>query len=83
MVHFYAFRAINIKSLSMKNIDGLKTQYDSSKDHSKWVITDTSSVPWTCIGDINRAVSCSSLMTIIIQIYKFFFLIINNCIIYR
>lgn len=47
----------------MKDIKGLKTcTYKSSKDHSKWVITGKSSVPWTCIGDVNRAVSISKLV---------------------
>lgn len=49
---------MNIKSLSMKTIKGLETcWYETSNDHSKWVITGKSSTPWTCIGDINRAVS--------------------------
>ncbi|VVC31709.1 Deoxyribonuclease II [Cinara cedri] len=50
------YKAMNIKSLSMKKIKGLETcWYKTSKDHSKWVITGKFSVPWTCIGDINRA----------------------------
>lgn len=52
---------MNIKSLSMKKIKGLETcWYKASLDHSKWAMTDKSSVPWTCIGDINRAVSWSN-----------------------
>lgn len=54
-------RTMNIKSLSMENVKGMNKSYSysSSKDHSKWVITATSSVPRTCIGDINRGVSQS------------------------
>lgn len=50
---------MNIKSLTMKDINGLETpcQYKSAYDHSKWVMTGKSSVPWTCVGDINRGVS--------------------------
>jgi len=48
---------MNIKSLNMKNIQGLKNvKYKSAIDHSKWVVTGKSSVHWTCIGDINRGV---------------------------
>lgn len=49
---------MNIKSLTMNSIKELNTfNYKSAKDHSKWVITDNISIPWTCIGDINRGVS--------------------------
>lgn len=49
---------MNIKSLAIKNIKGLEScTFESFKDHSKWVIPERSSVPWTCIGDVNRAVS--------------------------
>lgn len=49
---------MNIKSLTMKAIKGLENfWYKSSEDHSKWVITGNKSVPWSCIGDLNRAVS--------------------------
>lgn len=49
---------MNIKALTMKDIKGLDNfWYKSSKDHSKWMVTDNSSAPWTCIGDINHAVS--------------------------
>lgn len=49
---------MNIKALTMRDIKGLDHfWYKSSKDHSKWMITDNSSTPWTCIGDINHAVS--------------------------
>jgi len=48
---------MNIKSLTMKDIKGLENvSYKSASDHSKWAVTGKSSVPWTCIGDINRAV---------------------------
>uniref|UniRef100_A0A2H8TLC0 Cell-death-related nuclease 7 n=1 Tax=Melanaphis sacchari TaxID=742174 RepID=A0A2H8TLC0_9HEMI len=50
------YKTMNIKSLAMKNIKGLKTVwFKSALDHSKWVLTGKSSVHWTCIGDINRA----------------------------
>lgn len=53
-------RAMNIESLSFKFIKGLKNcSFKSSKDHSKWVIASNSLVPWTCVGDVNRAVSLS------------------------
>lgn len=50
---------MNIKSLIMEDIKGLNKSftYKSSKDHSKWTITDNISIPWICIGDINRSVS--------------------------
>ncbi|CAI6368309.1 unnamed protein product [Macrosiphum euphorbiae] len=50
------YKAMNIKSLAMKNIKGLKNvSYNSAKDHSKWVVTGKRSIHWTCIGDINRS----------------------------
>lgn len=51
-------RVLNVKSLTMKDIKGLaNVSYKSTEDHSKWVVTSKSSVPWICIGDINRGVS--------------------------
>lgn len=51
---------MNIKALTMKGIKGLEScWYKSSLDHSKWVITGKKSASWTCIGDVNRAVSLS------------------------
>lgn len=69
-------RTMNIKSLAMKNINGLKNVwYKSTKDHSKWVVTGNSSVHWTCIGDINRAVClCSKYYNIKIKYMD----VINN-----
>ncbi|XP_050054148.1 cell-death-related nuclease 7 [Aphis gossypii] len=50
------YKTMNIKSLITKDIKGLENvSYKSALDHSKWVVTGKSSVPWTCIGDINRA----------------------------
>lgn len=50
------YKTMNIKSLTMKDIKGLENvSYKSASDHSKWAVTGKSSVPWTCIGDINRA----------------------------
>lgn len=50
-------RTMNIKSLVVEKPDKSKIWYKSSKDHSKWAITDQNSKPFVCIGDINRAVS--------------------------
>ncbi|XP_050537440.1 cell-death-related nuclease 7 isoform X2 [Daktulosphaira vitifoliae] len=49
------FKTMNIKSIVMQNIKGIKIWYKSSKDHSKWAISENSSNSLTCIGDINRA----------------------------
>lgn len=49
---------MNIKKLTMTSIDKLSIyRFESTRDHSKWAITDNSSIPWTCIGDLNRGVS--------------------------
>lgn len=50
------YKAMNIKSLDFKFIKGLEScSFRSSKDHSKWMVTGKNSVPWTCVGDVNRA----------------------------
>jgi len=50
-------RVMNINSIKLEGVKGLKNCFfKSSKDHSKWMVTDKSSVPWACVGDINRAV---------------------------
>lgn len=68
-------RVMNIKSIKFEGVKGLKNCFfKSSKDHSKWMVTDKSSVPWTCVGDINRAVrflECNN-------IYNYKLKIMNN-----
>ncbi|XP_060841772.1 cell-death-related nuclease 7-like isoform X2 [Rhopalosiphum padi] len=50
------YKTMNIQSLTMNKIKGLNdVSFKSSLDHSKWAVTEESSVHWTCIGDINRA----------------------------
>lgn len=48
---------MNIKSLIMKDVKGLKLWYKSYNDHSKWTLSVQNSKPWICIGDVNRAVN--------------------------
>lgn len=45
------YKVYNINHLNFKTMGfGFK----EAQDHSKWAITNTTSIHWTCIGDINR-----------------------------
>uniref|UniRef100_A0A0E9XYI4 Deoxyribonuclease-2-alpha n=1 Tax=Anguilla anguilla TaxID=7936 RepID=A0A0E9XYI4_ANGAN len=35
----------------------VKLEWDDCQDHSKWCVTEDQSNPWTCIVDLNKALS--------------------------
>ncbi|PAA74293.1 hypothetical protein BOX15_Mlig032952g1 [Macrostomum lignano] len=42
----------DVKVFGVDFANGFK--YSANQDHSKWSVSDTSSKPWLCIGDLNR-----------------------------
>lgn len=47
-----SYKVINILSVTIGNFS-----FTSSKDHSKWAVSDNDAKPFICIGDINRQIS--------------------------
>uniref|UniRef100_A0A0N5AHC8 Deoxyribonuclease II n=1 Tax=Syphacia muris TaxID=451379 RepID=A0A0N5AHC8_9BILA len=47
-----AYKVMNVLSIRLQNFT-----FPSSKDHSKWAISNDDNEPYLCIGDINRQVS--------------------------
>uniref|UniRef100_A0A0E9XW82 Deoxyribonuclease-2-alpha n=1 Tax=Anguilla anguilla TaxID=7936 RepID=A0A0E9XW82_ANGAN len=37
--------------------NGVKLEWNDCQDHSKWCVTEDHSNPWTCIADLNKALS--------------------------
>jgi len=51
----YAWDELNVQEIDFTAGGGTKFSY--TKDHAKWGISETSSSPWVCVGDINRMTS--------------------------
>lgn len=51
----------NVRTVKLQPYSGLKPYFSITYDHSKWCVTkENTSTPWTCIADMNRAVSQKS-----------------------
>ncbi|XP_043205328.1 deoxyribonuclease-2-alpha-like [Amphibalanus amphitrite] len=46
---------LNVQNITATAAGGpLPFEFGTTKDHSKWAVSDDSTQPWVCVGDVNR-----------------------------
>ncbi|XP_070573630.1 plancitoxin-1-like [Ptychodera flava] len=53
-ISVHNFQMQNVVKLKFPEVHGMSVEYATTKDHSKWAISNDNNRPWTCIGDLNR-----------------------------